>query len=180
MYSYDERRQAVDLYLKLGKRIRATIRQLGYPTKNALKNWHQEFQQRGDLHVAYARSKQKYSVEQKNGAIDHYMNHGRCFSATLKALGYPSRWTLTEWVRERYPKTRKSIVGKAGRPTASLASKRAAVYELCTRDGSALGRLPLPRRTSSIAISMIRLQTSSGSPISRSSRSQPAKSISRQ
>lgn len=138
MYSYDERRQAVEQYLKLGKRIRATIRQLGYPTKNALKNWYQEFQQRGDLHVAYARSKPKYSVEQKNDAIDHYMNHGRCFSATLKALGYPGRGTLTEWVRERYPETRKSIVGKARRPTASLASKRAAVYELCTREGSAL------------------------------------------
>ena len=137
MYSYDERQRAVELYLKLGKRIRATIRQLGYPTKNALKSWHQEFQERGDLHVAYVRSKHKYSVEQRNVAIEHYMNHARCLSATLKALGYPGRGTLTEWVRERYPETRKSVVGKAGRSSVSLASKQAAVYELCTRDGSA-------------------------------------------
>ncbi len=138
MYSYDERLRAVELYVKLGKRIMATTRQLGYPTKNSLKNWYQEFLERGDLHVAYVRSRQKYSVEQKNVAIEHYMNHGRCFSATLKALGYPGRGTLTEWVRERYPETRKSVVGKAGRSTASLASKQAAVYEFCTRDGSAL------------------------------------------
>ena len=137
MYSYDERRRAVELYIKLGKRIRATTRQLGYPTKNALKNWHQEFQERGDLHVAYVRSKQKYSVEQQDVAIDHYMNHGRCFTATLKALGYPGRGTLTEWVRERYPETRKNVVGKAGWPAASLSFKQSAVYELCTRDGSA-------------------------------------------
>lgn len=137
MYTYEERLRAVDLYVKLGRRSRATIRELGYPTKNSLKNWYQEFLKRGGLQVVYVRSKQKYSAEQKNVAIEHYMNHGRCFSATLKALGYPGRGTLTEWVRERYPETRKCVVSKAVRPTATLASKRAAVYELCTREGSA-------------------------------------------
>lgn len=137
MYTHEERLRAVDLYVKLGRRSRATIRELGYPTKNSLKNWYQEFLKRGGLQVVYVRSKQKYSAEQKNVAIEHYMNHGRCFSATLKALGYPGRGTLTEWVRERYPETRKCVVGKAVRPTVTLASKRAAVYELCTREGSA-------------------------------------------
>lgn len=32
MYSYEDRIRAVELYIKLGKRVRATIRQLGYPT----------------------------------------------------------------------------------------------------------------------------------------------------
>ena len=36
MYSYEDRVRAVELYIKLGKRIAATIRQLGYPTKNSL------------------------------------------------------------------------------------------------------------------------------------------------
>lgn len=36
MYSYQGRIRAVALYIKLGKRVRPTIRQLGYPTKNAL------------------------------------------------------------------------------------------------------------------------------------------------
>ena len=150
MYSYEERLKAVELYLKFGKRTRTTIRQLGYPTKNSLKKWHQEFLMRGDLHVAYARSKRKYSVEQMNVAVEHYMNHGRCFSTTIKALGYPGRGTLTEWVRERYPETRKSVVGTSCRPAASLASKRAAVYEFCTREGSALAvaqRLDVDRVT---------------------------------
>jgi putative transposase len=86
MYTYEERLKALELYVKLGKRSGATIRQLGYPTKNSLKKWHQEFLKCGDLHVAYARSKRKYSVEQMNVAIEHYMNHGRCFSTTIKAL----------------------------------------------------------------------------------------------
>lgn len=137
MYSYDERLRAVTLYIKLGKRSKAAIRQLGYPTKNALRNWYQEFLGCGDLHVHYVRSKPKYSEEQKNVAVDHYMNSGRCFSLTLKALGYPSRRTLSEWVLERYPETKKCVVGKAGRPTAPLASRRVGVYELCRREGSA-------------------------------------------
>ncbi|KKM64256.1 hypothetical protein LCGC14_1503190 [marine sediment metagenome] len=44
MYSYEERMRAVKLYIKLGKRLGATIRELGYPTKNALKGWHREYQ----------------------------------------------------------------------------------------------------------------------------------------
>ncbi|MBG6077883.1 transposase-like protein, partial [Polaromonas sp. CG_9.11] len=49
MYSYEDRIRAVRLYIKLGKRIGATIRQLGYPTKNALKSWHREYEQSRDL-----------------------------------------------------------------------------------------------------------------------------------
>ena len=51
MYSYEERQRAVKLYIKLGKRVQATIRELGYPTKNALKGWHREYQRLQDLPI---------------------------------------------------------------------------------------------------------------------------------
>lgn len=150
MYSYEERLQAVQLYLKLGKRCRATIRQLGYATKNSLKAWHAEFERCGDLQAGYVRSKPKYTDEQKSLAVEHWASHGRCFSFTLKALGYPSRQTLIEWVRERYPESRRCVAGKASKPPVSLESKRAAVYQLCTRKGSAeevAGKLDVDRVT---------------------------------
>lgn len=50
MYSYEDRVRAVELYLKLGKRVKATIRQLGYPTKNSLKAWCAEFESSGPSH----------------------------------------------------------------------------------------------------------------------------------
>ncbi|MET3109259.1 transposase-like protein [Oxalobacteraceae bacterium GrIS 1.18] len=137
MYTYEERLRAVKLYLKLDRRCKATIHQLGYATKNSLKAWHEEFQERGDLKGGYARSRMKYSEEQKNVALDHYVNHGHCIAFTKKMLGYPGRAKLREWVRERYPETAQCVVGKRGRPSATLASKRDGVYELCTRDGSA-------------------------------------------
>ena len=54
MYSYEERLRAVKLYIKLGKRVQATIRELGYPTKNALKGWHREYQRLQDLPIRSA------------------------------------------------------------------------------------------------------------------------------
>ncbi|MBQ1761702.1 MAG: transposase, partial [Aquincola sp.] len=64
MYSYEDRMKAVRLYIKLGMRVRATIRQLGYPTKNSLKAWHREYEQRRDLAPGYVR-KPRYSQAQK-------------------------------------------------------------------------------------------------------------------
>lgn len=60
MYSYGDRIRAAERYIKLGKRIRATIRRLGYPTKNALKGWYWEFEQRLDLPVGYHRDPRGY------------------------------------------------------------------------------------------------------------------------
>jgi transposase-like protein len=37
MYSYEDRARAVELYLKLGKRIKATICQLGYPVSSPVR-----------------------------------------------------------------------------------------------------------------------------------------------
>ncbi|MFY8044409.1 MAG: IS3 family transposase, partial [Rhodoferax sp.] len=72
MYSYEDRIRAVKLYIKWGKRLNATIRQLGYPTKNALKGWYREYLNRQDVRAGYVRSWQKYSAEQKRIAVDYF------------------------------------------------------------------------------------------------------------
>lgn len=88
MSLYEDRIRAVELYIKLGRRVSATIRQLGYPTKNALKGWHREYEQRLDLPKGYARSKPKYFQELKEVAGRHYLDHGRCIAFTIKAYLY--------------------------------------------------------------------------------------------
>ena len=64
MYSNDDRIRAVKLHKKLGKRAAATVQQLGYPNKKALKAWHREYEQNRDLKLGRARVWQKYSDEQ--------------------------------------------------------------------------------------------------------------------
>jgi putative transposase len=87
MFSYEDRLRAVQLYIKLGKRIGLTIRQLAYPTKNALMSWYREFEGNQDLRAGYAR-KPRYSEADKRRAIDHYFDRDRCIALTIKALGY--------------------------------------------------------------------------------------------
>lgn len=83
--------RAVERYIKLGKRVGPTIRQLGYPTKHALKGWYWEYGQRLDLSVGYARREPRYSQGQKEAAVEHYLTHDRCIAATVRALGCPSQ-----------------------------------------------------------------------------------------
>ena len=137
MYSYDDRTRAVKLYIKLGKRTAATLRQLGYPTKNALKSWHREFERRHDLPLGCVRSKWQYSGDQKRRAVEHYLTHDRCIAATRKALGYPCRHTLADWVVELHPDAAGHLAGRARNVPRPAGLKRAAVIEMCTRQGSA-------------------------------------------
>lgn len=103
MYSYEDRIRAVKLYIKLGKRTGATIRQLGYPTKNSLKSWHAEYERCLDLPRGYENSKSKYSLAQREKAVGHYLEYGRNIAATIKALGYPVRDSLRAWIYEMHP-----------------------------------------------------------------------------
>lgn len=102
MYSYNDRIRAVELHIKLGKRVRATIRQRGYPTKNALKGWYREYERRFDLPRGYARSKPNYSLEQKEVAVRHFLDHRRCVAFTAFTIKAP------------YPIDRPAWLGKHG------------------------------------------------------------------
>ena len=137
MYSYEDRIRAVELYIKLGKRTSPTIRQLGYPTKNSLKGWYREYQQRQDLPKGYAGREPKFSQPQKAAALEHYLTHDRCIAATMRALGYPGRGTLTKWIREAFPEARMAVVGSVGQRRYPESLKQAGVMELCTRQESA-------------------------------------------
>ena len=108
MFSHEDRLRAVQLYIKLDKRIGLTIRQLGYPTKNALLSWHRKYEQSLDLPAGYARQP-RYSQAHKELAVGYYFEHGRCIAATIRALGYPSRSLLSEWLQELDPQARTRV-----------------------------------------------------------------------
>ena len=137
MYTYKDRIKAVRLYLKLGKRLGVTIRQLGYPTKNTLIGWYREYLAKQDLRVGYSRFRGRYTDAQKHKAVEHYLDQGRCMAFTLRELGYPSREVLTNWIDELHPEARPRMVGRAPNVQHPTEFKKAAVIELCTRTTSA-------------------------------------------
>ena len=134
MFSYEDRLRAVQLYIKLGKRIGLTIRQLGYPTKNALRTWYREYERRQDLTAGYAR-RPRYSEADKHRAVEHWVEHGRCIAVTIKALGYPSRSLLSAWLQELHPREGALFVGRS--QALAPEAKQSAVIALCTRVTSA-------------------------------------------
>jgi transposase InsO family protein/transposase-like protein len=133
MYSYEDRLRAVQLYIKLGKQVRLTIRQLGYPTKNALKSWYRAYERSADMPAGYARQP-RYTQAQRDIAVEHYREHGRCLAATIRALGYPSRPLLSAWVQELEPEAGRRVVGRS--LELPPAAKQSAVIALCMREAS--------------------------------------------
>ena len=87
MYSYKERKKAVELYIQYGYRAAAVVRALGYPNRHTLKRWAQEFKTDKELHQGYCRV-EKYTEDQKQTAITYYVGHGQCASQTVIAQHY--------------------------------------------------------------------------------------------
>lgn len=137
MHSYEDRIRAVKLHIKLGKRLKATICHLGYPTKNSLIGWYRKYERSQELLVVCSRSAQKYSDQHKHAAVKHYLDHDRCIASTMRALGYPWRELLTEWIDELPPEVCHRLVGRVSNTLHSDALKSAAMIELCTRKTSA-------------------------------------------
>jgi putative transposase len=136
VFSYDDRMRAVLLYIKYDRRAAATVRDLGYPTTKTLKKWYREYVAQGDLQVTKTREG-KFTSDEARVAVDYYLEHGRCISATVRALGYPSRETLRQWIQERCPAIRATSVQRRRDEPFSEEEKRHAVIDLCARDGSA-------------------------------------------
>jgi transposase-like protein len=135
MYSYDDRLRAVQLYIKLGKRVGLTIRQLGYPTKNALKSWHREYEQRQDLPPATCVSR---STRRRRRSWR--------WITTCRATDAASRSRSRRWATRpgrccpagsgmRHPEARRGSGRSHGAPSSQ--AKQSAVIALCMRPGSA-------------------------------------------
>ena len=95
--------------------------------------WVEKHKEYGDVKKEITRQS-KYTEKQKQDAVAHYLEYGKCYSRTCRMLGYPSRALLTQWVMELAPQPRKYI-----RNGINLTSKEkeAAVLALLTRNTSA-------------------------------------------
>lgn len=102
MYSYEQRKKAVELYIKFDKSGSAVVRELGYPTTKMLTLWYREYLAEGDLHKK-SLMESGYTAEQRAAAVKYYQEHGKGLSRTVKALGYPCRQLLGKWVHEGLP-----------------------------------------------------------------------------
>lgn len=128
--------KAVQLFIKYDLSVADTIRELGYPTRNTLIRWYNEYLEKGDLHEKFQK-KPRFTQEEKRKAVDYYLEHGRCVRRTVRKLGYPSRTTLTQWIDELAPGERKIRITQGSMVKFSQEQKKEAVISLCTNEASA-------------------------------------------
>ena len=109
-YSRAQRGRAVDLSVKYERCADVAISQLGYPSKGALLSWYADRLEEERTGVPSGRGERyrRYTDEQKQAAVDHYLEYGRRLSRTMRMLGYPkSKELLMAWIDELAPGQRK-------------------------------------------------------------------------
>jgi transposase-like protein len=149
MFSYEERMKAVKLLIKYDMSYSDVMRELGYPSRKALSIWYKEYLQTGDLHKKHLK-KYKFTDEDKQKAVNHYLEHGRCISRTVRILGYPSRTTLDNWVKEMTPEKKKYCHSGNSLVKYTQKQKEQAVISLCLRNKPArevAADIGVPRET---------------------------------
>ena len=136
MHSYEERKKAVRLFIKYELSVANTLRELGYPTRNTLIRWYNEYLEKGDLHEKFQK-KPRFTQEEKRKAVDYYLEHGRCVRRTVMKLGYPSRTKFTHRIDGLAPGERKIRINQGSMVKFSQEQKKEADFSLCTNEASA-------------------------------------------
>lgn len=138
MFTEEQKIRAIELYFKYGKKQAPVVRELGYPSKKNLRRWIRSWEAAGGA-TESIRHKPRYTDEQKQVAVEHYLNHGCYLTFTSRTLGYLCTDALAaSWVNELYP-DRRCILTSKSNPVAPFEPevKRQAVMALCTRQVSA-------------------------------------------
>ncbi|MBR3314759.1 MAG: hypothetical protein IKG18_11550 [Atopobiaceae bacterium] len=108
MFSAEQRRIAIETFIKYDHSYADTVAELGYPNRATLRLWWKEYESTGEIPEGKGTRQSKYTDEQMRAAVDHYLEHGRSLSRTMRAMGYPKgRQTLCDWVDELAPGSRK-------------------------------------------------------------------------
>lgn len=108
-YTREQRWRVVELYVRYECCAADVIRELGYPSREALRMWHRDWLEEQETGVPSRRGERyaRYTAKQKRAAVDHYLTHGRRASRTMRRLGYPSKEVLAAWIDELAPGERR-------------------------------------------------------------------------
>lgn len=136
MYSTEQRKAAIDLLIQYDLQYSKVITKLGYPSFRELKRWYHRFLETHS-YAPLPLGRERYTAEEKQFAVNYFMEHGQNISRTCRKLEYPSRMLLSKWIIEAHPE-RKSACTKS-KPLVHLDQdqKESAVLDYCFRPGSA-------------------------------------------
>lgn len=138
MYSAEQRKIAIETFVKFDHSYADTIAELGYPTRACLRNWWNECRDTGEVPISKFTTNPRYTAEMRRRAVEHYLEHGKSPTRTMRALGYPkSREVLGDWIDEIAPGQRKHRGPDPKRDPVPVEKKVQVMAELEARSGPA-------------------------------------------
>ena len=87
MYSTEQRRAAIETFIKFDHSYADTIAELGYPSRHILNSWWREYEATGEVPIAKIVREPRFSEEQKRAAVEHCLSHGRKLTRTMRRSG---------------------------------------------------------------------------------------------
>ena len=134
MYSYEDKKKAVDLFFQQNESYSTVQRILGYPKSiGFIKNWVKEFKKNKMFSKERA---PKYTLDERKHAVTYFLIHGKSIRRTCRELGYPSRTLLREWILEDVPAEKQYCKKKSSLVKYTREQKRNLIIKMCTTASS--------------------------------------------
>lgn len=138
MHSTEQRRLAIETFIRFGRSCADTIAELGYPGRHTLNSWRRECRETGEVPVSRMIREPRLPDGQKREAAEHCLGHGKSLSRTMRAPVCPKgSGTLRGWIDGLAPGQRKHRGPNPKRDPVPIEKKVQAVAELEARTGPA-------------------------------------------
>ena len=138
MFSTEQRRIAIETFIRFDHSYADAIAELGYPTRHSLRAWYKDYLEHGEVRPPKRQRVPKFTLEMGQAAVDYCLAHGKSLARTMRRMGYPaSREHLCDWIDELAPGQRKYRGPSPKAGPVPLAEKIQAVAELESRSGTA-------------------------------------------
>ena len=138
MFSTEQRRIAIEAFIRFDHSHADTIAEPGYPTRHSLRAWYKDYLEHGEVRPPKRQREPKFTLEMRQAAVDYYLAHGKSLAGTMRRMGCPaSRECLCGWIDELAPGQGRYRGPSPKAGPVPLAEKIRAVAEPGSRSGTA-------------------------------------------
>ena len=138
MFSTEQRKIAIETFIRFDHSYADTVAELGYPTRHSLRAWYKDYLEHGEVRPPKRQREPKPALEMRQAAVDYYLAHGKSLTRTMRRMGHPaSREYLCDWIDELAPGQRKCRGLNPRREPVSVERKVQVIAELEARTGPA-------------------------------------------
>lgn len=138
MFSTEQRRIAIETFIRFDHSHADAIAEPGYPTRHSPRAWYKDYLGHGEVRPPKRRREPKLALEMRQAAVDYYLAHGKSPAGTMRRMGHPaSREYLCGWIDELAPGQGKYRGPSPKAGPVPLAERMQAVAEPGSRGGTA-------------------------------------------